>query len=326
LSGAEGMPSLGGYISTTAKDRADVILKADNDEPVSASWQYGLGKSTVWTSDVEKWCGDWFAQDSGTRIFRNLISSMIKKQAGNSYNINVESTKEGTKITFETDNYEGIDSIKCRLFGDEFEEELNFTPVSPRKYEAISSANEQGIYMFNAEIKYGDEVNIVSSGINIPYSKEYDLNYLKGNPTLLKNISYRTGGKVLNSPEEVFYEIQDEVIKKYELTNLLLWLAVLLFLGDIAMRRFNIKIKIPKKINKKFEKSENMEYNEKSTAEKTTDEAQGGNENAAAKSNTASNAPDVAVSNMQGNSQNGNQIKRSSTSSILVSNKKKRNN
>ena len=311
LSGAEGMPPLGGYISTTAKDRADVILKADNDEPVAASWQYGLGKSTVWTSDVEKWCGDWFAQESGTRIFRNLISSMIKKQTGNNYNINIESTKEGTKIIFETDNYEGIDSIKCRLFGDEFEEELNFTPVSPSKYEAVSKAEEQGIYMFNAEIKYGDEVNIVSSGINIPYSKEYDINYLKGNPTLLKNISYRTGGKVLNSPEEVFYEIKNEVIKKYELTNLLLWLAVLLFLGDIAMRRFNIKIKTPKKFNKEFEKSENMEYNEKSTVGKENDSEKTGDvqkrdESTAQKNNVSE------------------EVKRSSTSSILISNKKKR--
>ena len=69
------MPILHGYVSTTAKPRADVVLKSDKDEPVLAVWQYGLGRTAAWTSDLSgQWTSDWIASDEGMSILRNLIS------------------------------------------------------------------------------------------------------------------------------------------------------------------------------------------------------------------------------------------------------------
>src|SRR5258708_17927220 len=47
------LPSLKGYIATTPKDTATVILTAPGyNDPLLAAWQYGLGRAVAWTSDA----------------------------------------------------------------------------------------------------------------------------------------------------------------------------------------------------------------------------------------------------------------------------------
>ncbi|HEX2623081.1 MAG TPA: VWA domain-containing protein, partial [Phototrophicaceae bacterium] len=47
MDGIDGLPELRGYVSTTAKTAAQVILRSSNQfhDPILASWQYGLGRS-----------------------------------------------------------------------------------------------------------------------------------------------------------------------------------------------------------------------------------------------------------------------------------------
>ncbi|NJO05551.1 MAG: VWA domain-containing protein, partial [Chloroflexaceae bacterium] len=56
LSGLDGLPILYGYNGTTLKDTAQSILVADDQSPVLAQWQYGLGRTIAWTSDTK---GQW---------------------------------------------------------------------------------------------------------------------------------------------------------------------------------------------------------------------------------------------------------------------------
>ena len=46
------LPPLKGYVGTGLKDRANLILKSPEDDPVLATWNYGLGKTAAWTSDL----------------------------------------------------------------------------------------------------------------------------------------------------------------------------------------------------------------------------------------------------------------------------------
>src|SRR5512138_1272722 len=38
-------PPLGGYVSTTAKPSADLLLMSNQRDPVLAAWRYGLGRA-----------------------------------------------------------------------------------------------------------------------------------------------------------------------------------------------------------------------------------------------------------------------------------------
>ena len=41
------IPRLGGYVGTTLKPAAELVLKSPQDDPVLATWQYGLGRAAV---------------------------------------------------------------------------------------------------------------------------------------------------------------------------------------------------------------------------------------------------------------------------------------
>ncbi len=58
--GADAFPALGGYQRTYAKPAAQVLLLGRDDDPVLASWRYGLGKAVAFTSDLSgRWGRRW---------------------------------------------------------------------------------------------------------------------------------------------------------------------------------------------------------------------------------------------------------------------------
>src|SRR5207249_2254758 len=50
------VPPLGGYVATTLKQAAELVLMSHQEDPVLATWRYGLGRSAAFTSDAKaKW-------------------------------------------------------------------------------------------------------------------------------------------------------------------------------------------------------------------------------------------------------------------------------
>ncbi|MCZ7667628.1 MAG: VWA domain-containing protein [Chloroflexi bacterium] len=50
LAGITAVPPLYGYVGTSPKSTAQVILSTHLDDPLLAAWQYGLGRAVAWTS------------------------------------------------------------------------------------------------------------------------------------------------------------------------------------------------------------------------------------------------------------------------------------
>ena len=48
-----------GYTATTEKEVAQVFIRSHKAEPVLAGWNFGLGKSMAWTSDLTTWAEKW---------------------------------------------------------------------------------------------------------------------------------------------------------------------------------------------------------------------------------------------------------------------------
>src|SRR2546427_6650028 len=47
------VPPLGGYVATTLKQTAELVLMSHQADPVLASWRYGLGRSAAVTSGAK---------------------------------------------------------------------------------------------------------------------------------------------------------------------------------------------------------------------------------------------------------------------------------
>ena len=74
LRGIAALPPLLGYVASTPKDRAQVLLWTPQDDPLLATWQYGLGHALAWTSDLKRqWGRDLVRWDGFPRLAAQLI-------------------------------------------------------------------------------------------------------------------------------------------------------------------------------------------------------------------------------------------------------------
>ena len=79
---AERRRSSSGYVSTQAKDTAEVLIESDSEAPILARWHYGLGKAAVFTSDVKnRWAADWIEWDGYGKFWSQLVRETMKRDA-----------------------------------------------------------------------------------------------------------------------------------------------------------------------------------------------------------------------------------------------------
>ncbi len=242
LIGIEQIPALFGFVATTKKDRADLILKTDNDEPILASWQYGLGRSVAWTSDVNgHWTSNWLKSTEGVQIFKNVISFITRKQSTTNVAIEAEIKGKVSELTLKIPFSEGIKNIKATVLGPDLSEnEIQFVSDTPETYKAEIQSNKSGAYVLNLELDKDTIKENINTGIVIPYSKEYNIkNYSSGMP-LMNKLTQITNGKILKDPKQIFEKNLNKVYSDNNISDILLYCALILFLFDIAIRRFSI--------------------------------------------------------------------------------------
>jgi len=231
------LPAINGYIRTTSKNTADVVLSND-DEPILALWQYGLGKTAVWTSDFNNWTNQWFNDDNGVNIIKNTISFLIRKQNFDDINISYNIDGKNVNLNANFDNITEIDKITGSILGDNYESNFEMD----NNFKATVAIDKPGIYVANINVKEKDKDNFTTRLINIPYSSEFNIDNIQNGIELLNQIAKITNGKVIEKPEDVFYDIDIDFYDKIKLNSLFIVLALILFFTEIALRRFNINV------------------------------------------------------------------------------------
>ncbi|HPT75902.1 MAG: VWA domain-containing protein [Epulopiscium sp.] len=242
VEGIDTLPPLHGYIATSPKSRAEVIFSSEKDDPVLAVWRYGLGRTAAWTSDMHnQWSLDWLASSSGVEVFRNLVSWIIRKPMSDS--VMVEGKVEGENIRLKASipNMGSEAEIKVNVVApDMTEHEIYLKASAPGEYTGLFPGNNIGAYILNFQVNQNGEEESIHTGINVPYSPEYDINKITQDTGLLNQIAHITGGRVLTQPEEVFKEIESTIYGERDIDDFLLILALLFILFDIAFRRIGV--------------------------------------------------------------------------------------
>jgi len=74
----ETAPPLKGYVRFQARPTADNVVEADNGDPLLVLWQYGLGRSAVFTSDAKnRWAASWVAWPGFDRLWTNIFRDLL---------------------------------------------------------------------------------------------------------------------------------------------------------------------------------------------------------------------------------------------------------
>lgn len=234
------VPMLHGYVSTTAKPRADVVLQSDKEEPVLAVWQYGLGRTAAWTSDLSgQWTSDWLSSEEGLDIIRNLISYSMRSDILYDIEVTGEAAGGVSDITAKipvNQNTSGINATIVTEDGEEYNTDMS--AVLPGEYKCTIPTDKEGAYIITVEEKLNDgTVNAYNTGFIIGYSGEYDVRKMTGNGIINELSSYENIS-VITSPEEVYSSSLPDTYAKRDVTIPLLVLAIILLLADILLRRF----------------------------------------------------------------------------------------
>ena len=225
----EGVPQMNAYIATTAKAASHVIAESEKGDPVLVEWQYGLGRTIAFTSDsTGAWTGDWARWDKWVDFWHTAVSRLLPNYNEIAYDIKMD--RDGSfVITDPTNQAAFIDVAAVDELGNELEVQLE--PVSASKVRAVVDA-KPGLVFFS--ISKGDDV--YQAGLTVPYSAEYDLQ--PADKELLKEMAEKTGGKLIEEPQEVFRAFKDQGATRQSISTILLFASLLFFFIDITLRRF----------------------------------------------------------------------------------------
>lgn len=240
---AAGLPSLLGYVATSEKPRSTEVLKSSYGDPILSYWQYGLGKTVAWTSDVTgEWSGNYSGWQNTQLLWHNIIDFITHNKTMEGSYAEVKQNGSTASISYITDNYDGNTKVQATIFDDEGNvTEIEMDPTKPGEYDAKINTPGTGIYTINIQQKNKD--GEVESVVNTAAIQQYSLEYrFYPDNTLLDEYAATVGASFLDKAAEVFAETPEYVLNRFNLSTLFLIIAAILFILDIAMRRYNVDL------------------------------------------------------------------------------------
>lgn len=98
------LPPLAGYVATSPKETAKVVLVSDSGDPILAKWRSGLGRAAAFTSDAKpRWAGDWIRWPEFAKFWSQLIRSVAGNEVARDLAIEPArlSSGDGVRLTAE---------------------------------------------------------------------------------------------------------------------------------------------------------------------------------------------------------------------------------
>ena len=233
----DGIPALYGYVATTAKETADVILESENGDPVLATWQYGLGKTVAWCSDgTNEWTAEFALWEDYPYFWSNIINYVITDTGSGEDVIEITEADNMTNISLETSEYDSDTTVTAVITNDEGESfEVGLNAVKPGSFEADVDLSEVGVYSISIRKNSGDEIiSSYNTAVASQYSKEYKFS---DSDTNLEAFCTLAEGEMLTLSDSIWTSAQKDVTVRKSLTMLFLILALLVLMFDIIIRR-----------------------------------------------------------------------------------------
>jgi uncharacterized membrane protein len=241
----DSLPPLYGFVRTTRKEAFPPVqvpilgpTVADQEFPVLAYWNYGLGKAVAFTSDARSrqgknfWDRDWAGSDIYLKFWEQVVDWSLRAVETGRMTMTTEYRDGRVKVIVDARDNDNKPLTDLRLKGGitvppgadaehgqppVIPAELKFEQKNSGVYEAEFKADQAGSYFINARaartvktMKDGkevvtEEVDSVRSGVTVPYSPEFA--DLESNPPLLKRLSALTGGQVYEDNDQSLADV-----------------------------------------------------------------------------------------------------------------------
>ena len=232
------LPQLKGYVATAEKTAAQVIIKSHRDEPVLAVWNYGLGKSVAWTSDVKPaWSADWITWENFGKFWGQVVNwSLPNEDSGVEFDLIVSSQSGSGQVVIETQHSSPVTFVVQVAGPNGSSQSVEMNQESSTRYAGTFLANNSGSYIVTA--KREDNGSRQTETISLSYPAEYaDFDV---NKALLTQLAEDTGGIYEPTSTQIASPAGDTIKQQVSLSSMLLLIAVGLFVLEMILRRFSI--------------------------------------------------------------------------------------
>jgi len=243
MNGIDALPALRGYVATSEKDTATVILRAPEPypDPILASWQYGLGRAVAFTSDAApRWAADWVTWDGFAQFWGQAARWTMAQGVDNALEARVVMEGDSARVVVDAREADGafrngltLDTLLTQPDGESVR--LALRQVAPGRYEAAFTPTDEGAYFVRAIASEGESGGALSplSGWVMRYSAEYG----QQGADVLPAIAAISGGEFVSDPESIYDRRALALDAQVPLAPILLLVALLLLPIDIAVRR-----------------------------------------------------------------------------------------
>ncbi|HMC09175.1 MAG TPA: VWA domain-containing protein, partial [Actinomycetota bacterium] len=232
------LPSVDGYVASTPKPAAEVVLRSPSNDPVLATWQYGLGRAVAWTSDTSgRWTAGLLAWPGAGKLLANIVGWTIP--LGQDPALSLQATiagDEGHVAVRLADPPAGVQVVASVAGPDLQGAQVPLSPTAPGRYEGSFPAGQTGSYLVKVTASdQGKEVHTALGGLALAYSAEY--RFLGTDLPFLSELARAGGGSILSDGAAAFRVPLPRVAVKTSLAFLLLAVATILLPLDVASRR-----------------------------------------------------------------------------------------
>lgn len=234
----EGWPMLYGYVCATPKTASSpVIVTGEKGDPILTVWQYGLGRTAAWNSDVTgEWSGAFAGQTDYVQLWKRIVDYSTGNADMGEDSVNVVTTGEYTEVSYETAGYGSGTEILVTVMdpeGNASEEKLHAT--APGKYSTRLSTPQTGLYHFNIRRTENGEIQgYMTTAAAVQFSDEYKFD-VSTDAFVQFAAQY---GRMITAQDSVWTRLSATARESYPLAGWLTAFAILLFVADVAMRRF----------------------------------------------------------------------------------------
>lgn len=241
-------PALLGYNGTTLKGATRAALLTPRGDPLLTTWQYGLGRSVAWTSDVSgRWAKNWLEWEGFTRLVGQMVTWSLPRPDDEQLDLAV--SVRGGEVTLTAQSSDtgakGFTpwQVVARLLaadGKVIETELRAS--GPQQYQVSLPLPAEGVYLAQvtafSQNSEGEPVASQTTGLIVPYSPEYAEQ--SANLPLLTDLAVATGGQPITDVSQAFAHTLAVGRQTRPIWPGLLLLAALLLPVDIALRRLRV--------------------------------------------------------------------------------------
>lgn len=242
-SGVGRIPTLGGIVLSTRRDRAATPVVSPDDDPVVAYWPVELGRTAVVTTDAQGWSDAWSGTPGYARFWNNLTAWTARAVDDTPGELRMVGSGDTADLVYEaqTNAGEPIDGlvVTANLYmPDGSVRESPLRQTGPGRYEGTARNLPAGVVVAAARAEAGSvRLPPAIAGVSVRAGAEDQ--HLSSDGPGLARLAERTDGRVLDwsSPADLFRRDRSPRVIRSALWPSLLIASMVLFLLDVGMRR-----------------------------------------------------------------------------------------